>query len=105
MLLKREWNAEKEKEIKMPGNIKILCITNRHLAVQDYFEQIRQIALARPQAVIVREKDLPEHEYRLLAARVMDICGEYHVPCILHGYPKAAASLGAGALHLPLSQL
>lgn len=105
MLLKREWNAEKEKEIKMPGNIKILCITNRHLAVQDYFEQIRQIALARPQAVIVREKDLAEHEYRLLAARVMDICGEYHVPCILHGYPKAAASLGAGALHLPLSQL
>ena len=95
--MKREWNAEKEKEIKMPGNIKILCITNRHLAVQDYFEQIRQIALARPQAVIVREKDLAEHEYRLLAARVMDICGEYHVPCILHSSQSWCRSTASAA--------
>lgn len=89
----------------MQEKIKIRCITNRHLAVQDYFEQIRQIALARPEAVIIREKDLPQPEYEQLAARVMKICADYGVPCIVHGYPQAAVHLKAAAVHLPLQQL
>ncbi len=89
----------------MPDQIKICCMTNRHLAVQDYYDQIRQIASARPEAVIVREKDLPEQEYETLAAQVMDICEQYKVLCILHTYTDAAIRLGAAALHLPMSLL
>ncbi|MBQ6499294.1 MAG: thiamine phosphate synthase, partial [Ruminococcus sp.] len=39
------------------------------------------------------------------AEKVMDICGEAQVRCILHSYASAAASLGADSLHLPLPLL
>ena len=94
----------KEVCIMLP-DIKIRCITHRHLAVQDYFDQIRTIALAGPEAVIIREKDLKESEYEQLAARVIGICADYGVPCIVHGYPYAAVHLGAEAVHLPLWKL
>lgn len=83
----------------------IRCITNRHLAAQDYFAQIEQIALAGPEAIIVREKDLPQDEYKQLAAGVMEICSHHHVLCILHTYTETAIQLGAKALHLPLPLL
>ena len=83
----------------------IICITNRHLSVQDYMEQIRQIAKAGPQAVIVREKDLPQAAYEQLAAQVLAVCTQYHVPCILHTYAETAIRLGVKALHLPLQAL
>ncbi len=67
--------------------------------------QIRRIAAVRPKAVIVREKDLPEPEYIKLASRVLKICGEFQVPCILHTYVQAAVCLGVSAIHLPLSGL
>lgn len=89
----------------MPHEMKIRCITNRHLAVQDYFTQIEQIAQTGPEAVIVREKDLPEDAYEQLAARVIAVCAPYHVLCILHTYAGAAIHLGAKALHLPLHLL
>lgn len=86
-------------------NLEIICITNRHLSVQDYMEQIQQIAKAGPRAVIVREKDLPQAAYEQLAAQVLAVCTQYHVPCILHTYTKAAIRLGAKALHLSLPAL
>lgn len=85
--------------------VKVRCITNRHLACQDYFEQIRQIAVAGPEALIIREKDLPQQEYEQLAAKALEICRHYEVPCILHTYPVAAMHLGVKALHLPLQSL
>lgn len=89
----------------MSKQIKICCITNRHLSVQDYKNQIINIAQAGPETIIVREKDLPEHAYKTLAAQVMDICAQYHVLCILHTYTETALCLGAAALHLPLQLL
>lgn len=89
----------------MPHEMKIRCITNRHLAVQDYFTQIEQIAQAGPEAVIIREKDLQEDAYEQLAARVIAVCAPYHVPCILHTYVGAAMRLGVKAVHLPLPLL
>lgn len=85
--------------------MKIRCITNRHLAEGDYFTQIERIAQAGPEALIVREKDLPEAEYEQLAARVMQICSSYRVPCILHTFTQVAIRLKAEAIHLPLEEL
>lgn len=87
------------------AQIKIRCITNRHLAAQEYFEQIKEIARAAPEAVIVREKDLPQAEYMQLARQVMQICSQFGVVCVLHTYTQAAAGIGAKAIHLPLQQL
>ncbi|MDE7312129.1 MAG: thiamine phosphate synthase [Eubacterium sp.] len=89
----------------MSKQIKILCITNRHLCTQDYLAQVGQIARSCPQAVIVREKDLAEEEYEKLAGKVMKVCAQYQVPCILHTYVEAAVRLGAEAVHLPLPVL
>lgn len=83
----------------------VRCITNRHLSVQDYFTQIEQIAKARPEALIIREKDLPEPEYECLAAKVLAICTQYEVPCIFHTYVQAAIRLGVPCVHLPLQAL
>lgn len=85
--------------------MKVCCITNRHLAVQDYNMQIAQIAASHPEAIIVREKDLPESEYEQLAKKVMDICAQYGVTLILHSFVEAAIRLNARAIHLPLHKL
>lgn len=89
----------------MYEQIKVRCITNRHLSVQDYGTQIRQIAQAGPEAVIVREKDLSKEAYERLAIQVMDTCAQYGVSCILHTYADVAIRLGADGLHLPLHLL
>lgn len=83
----------------------IICITNRALCGEDFLLRMERIAAAHPAGIILREKDLPEEEYRLLAAQVLAICGRYQVPCILHTFADTAAALGAEAVHLPLPVL
>lgn len=84
---------------------RLICVTNRTLCRGDYLGQIRKIAAASPKAIILREKDLPAEEYRLLAEQVLEICRIYHTPCILHTFTEIAIQLRADALHLPLPLL
>lgn len=84
---------------------KIICITNRKLCEGDFLRQIELIARSKPAALVLREKDLSPQEYRELAKRVMRICEEYDVTCILHSFTDIAAELGAKAIHLPLQML
>ena len=84
---------------------KIICVTNRGLCDGDFLKQMKKIAIGKPDAVILREKDLSEEDYTKLAGKVMDICGKAHVKCILHSYASAAAKLRADSLHLPLPLL
>lgn len=83
----------------------ILCVTDRHLCREPFLTRLERIAAAKPAGIILREKDLPEAEYRRLAAEVLALCGRHGVPCVLHGFPETAAALGAEALHLPLPLL
>ena len=55
--------------------------------------------------MIVREKDLPEAQYRMLASEILDVCGACGTSCILHTFADTAENLGAQALHLPLGML
>lgn len=80
-------------------------MTNRNLCDGDFLKQMKKIAGGKPDAVILREKDLSEEDYTKLAGKVMDICGEAHVKCILHSFASAAAKLRADSLHLPLPLL
>lgn len=84
---------------------KLICVTNRLLCQEDFGLRLAKIAAGRPDAVLLREKDLPPEEYQQLAAQAMAICRENQVPCLLHSFPKAALSLQAAGLHLPLPQL
>ena len=83
----------------------ILCVTNRKLCGGEFLAQVEKLAAARPAGIILREKDLPEEEYRSLAAEVMEICKPFEVPCILHSFWDVAEELGCPALHLPMPLL
>ena len=89
---------------RMPkGNI--LAVTNRHLCTRPFTEQMERVCSMHPQAVILREKDLSEKDYTVLAQEIMGICQAHNVPLILHTYPGAAKKLRCTAIHLPLPLL
>ena len=80
----------------------IIAVTNRSLCARPFTEQIERVCSYHPKAVILREKDLPEEEYLLLAEQILGICGRYQVPCILHTYVNVAEKLEHPYIHLPL---
>lgn len=104
---------------KGSGLENIICVTNRHIAAEAagcaeadgpegraaFLAQLRRVAARKPKAVILREKDLAEEDYRVLAKDVLAICRAAQVPCILHTFVDVAEELGADGLHLPLSVL
>ena len=48
----------------------VVAVTNRHLCVRDYFEQIEVVASSGVNKIIVREKDLAPQEYKESASAV-----------------------------------
>lgn len=83
----------------------IIAVSNRHLCKRPYLEQVERVCKQHPKAFLLREKDLPEEEYLLLADQVMDLCRQYDVPCILHNFLSVAERQKASAIHLPLPVL
>lgn len=83
----------------------ILCVTNRSLCREDFLIRIEKIASAHPKGIILREKDMNEGEYRLLAEKVIEICKRHKTPCILHSFVSVAKKLNCTAVHLPLDIL
>lgn len=81
----------------------ILCVTNRHLVKGDFLKRLEKIASAGVTGVILREKDMEEQEYRMLAEKAEKICQKYQVPLILHTYWKLARELEIRYIHLPYS--
>lgn len=83
----------------------IICVTNRKICKKDFLQRIESIAAAHPKAIVLREKDLSEKEYAILAKKVMGICRKYKVPCIFHSFMDVAISLDIKAIHMPLPLL
>ena len=83
----------------------VIAVTNRKLCNRPFTEQLERVCRHHPRALILREKDLPENEYELLAKNVLEICRTYDVPCILHTYTAVARRLGCSRIHLPLPLL
>ena len=92
---------------------RLICVTNRHLfddietagGQPSFLARLEQIAAAHPAAIVLREKDMEEGAYEVLARDVQRICRRHQVPFIAHTYAGVAAQLGADALHLPLPLL
>ena len=49
----------------------LIAVTNRHLCSCPFTEQITRVCKLHPNALILREKDLPEEEYFSLARQAM----------------------------------
>lgn len=92
---------------------RLFCVTNRHLFddIEDaggqssFLARLERIAAAHPAAIVLREKDMEEGAYEVLARDVQRICRRHQVPFIAHTYARVAAHLGADGLHLPLPLL
>ena len=65
--------------------MKILCVTNQALCKGDYLQQLQKIAVAKPDAMILREKQLSEPAYQTLAEQVQRICQGQGVQLICLG--------------------
>lgn len=83
----------------------IICITARNLCCRDFLQQLGLIANGAPRAVILREKDLTEVEYRELAEKTIDVFKESNTRLILHNFYKPAIDMEWKFIHLPLHVL
>ena len=92
-----------KKENPIPG--KIIAVTNRSLCERPFFEQIKRVCETKPAALILREKDLPDEEYKMLAEKVLDMCREEDVNSFLHSRISIAKSLDCGRIHLSIPVL
>lgn len=82
----------------------MICVTNRHLCEEDFYERIEKIVQKKPKAIILREKDLPEEEYEKMLFACKQIC-EGKVPLYAHSFYHAARHAGIERIHFPLPML
>lgn len=83
----------------------LICVTNRKLCKVDLLTRVEEIVKYNPMAILLREKDLPEDEYEVLAKDVLKICQAAEVICILHNFIDTALKLEADAIHMTYTSL
>ena len=82
-----------------------IAITNRTLVQGDFLEQMQKVIHLHPHAVILREKDLPDEEYEILAEKILGMCRESGVRCFLHSRISLANRLGCRQIHISIPVL
>lgn len=86
---------------------KRICVTNRHLVCGDFSQQIEKILMLpvdrRPDALIVREKDLSLQDYQRVSVRILSLCKQYGVRCLFNGRYDSARRCGADGVQLSFS--
>lgn len=94
---------------------KKICITNRQLVCKQFnisnynseeaFDklllQIEKVCKSRADSIILREKDLEEAVYEVLAKQAIAICKRYEVRLLLHTYVEVAKRLMHPHIHVP----
>lgn len=71
----------------------------------EQIERLTKLTQQRPQAVILRAKDIDREAYRTLAKTTKHICTAASLPLILHSDWQLAHEFGINRLHLPLALL
>ena len=80
----------------------LICVTHRKLCKEDFLCRMEQLARGRPDAVVLREKELDASSYERLAWVVKGICDKYGVRLIIHQNITVAENMGHPYLHLSL---
>lgn len=83
----------------------VIAVTNRKLSQRPFLEQIKRVCQLRPEAIILREKNLSETEYAKLAEEVYNITTSYNVRLIIHTYINVARELGINTVHMSLHNM
>lgn len=84
---------------------RVIFVTRRQSCGEDFLARIARLAAARPEAILLREKDLGPEDYENLAQSCRGVCAAHGVELILHTHAEVARRLGADALHLPMTAL
>lgn len=88
------------------GERRLIIVTDRKLCSDQFLSRIRQLARESvPRAILLREKDMEDREYEVLARQVNSICLDYKVDFIVNHKLEVALSLKLPYLHLSMSEL
>jgi len=88
------------------GESRLIIVTDRKLCRDNFLSRIKQLAReAGPRAIVLREKDMEDREYELLARQVNRICLQYKVDFIVNHKAEVALSLKLPYLHLSMPEL
>ena len=80
----------------------LVCVTHRGLCTDDLPRRVGELCRGGISRVILREKDLSEEEYEVLARQVLDAGGD---KVVLHHFSRVCQRLGVPRLHLSLGEL
>ncbi|WP_303871501.1 thiamine phosphate synthase [Acetobacterium wieringae] len=83
----------------------LICITNQKLCQDDFLSRIEEIAKGQPHAIMLREKDLSEPDYRELAINVKEICDRYRVRLIINHNLEIAEELKVEAVQVSIHDI
>lgn len=92
----------------------IVVITNRHICYDSnggdseasaLLLQIEDLCKCKPEFIILREKDLPVEDYKMLFKAALSICKKAGVKLVLHNFAEIAREEGYRHIHLPLFRL
>ncbi|MGV8905634.1 MAG: thiamine phosphate synthase [Acetobacterium sp.] len=83
----------------------LICVTNRKLCNDDFLNRISQIAQGKPQAIILREKELSIPDYEMLAIKTNEICTDHQVKLIINKNIETALKLKFKNIHLAMDDL
>lgn len=81
----------------------MFIITNRKLCKEDFLKRIEKIAQGKPKGIILREKDLSEEEFQVLAIKCLQVCKKYGVSFGINQQIGIAEKLQIPWLHLSVS--
>lgn len=80
----------------------IIVITDRKIsAKRDFLDQLEMIGDAKPDMIILREKDLSEPEYKYLAIECARLCSYHNVKFCVNSFMKTAKTINNGRIQLP----
>ncbi|RBP42687.1 thiamine phosphate synthase [Garciella nitratireducens] len=80
----------------------LFYVTNRKLCKENFFHRMEELAKGRPEAILLREKDLSLKEYELLAIQAKKICDKYKVSLIINQNIITAKKLNLSSIHLSM---
>ncbi|MCL2142971.1 MAG: thiamine phosphate synthase [Methanomassiliicoccaceae archaeon] len=84
----------------------IISVTDRKISASpNVTDQIRMIAAAHPDMMILREKDMPEEEYGRLASECLRICADSNVKFCINSFVRTAIALGCEYVQIPFAML
>lgn len=82
----------------------IICVTNKNLCTENFYDRLEKIASAHPKAIILREHYMSLAEYILTAETAMEVCRKYDVPLIPHSF-ELPENIMPDAIHLKMDAL